>query len=432
MANNLFSKPEIIALKEAMVVDVEQIQQNSKDISSLKGDLSQIYVGGITHESPNIFDKTNIESGKRMNIGGTIVDDVNGFIYELPVVLSASSSFTVSVNSVFNWRGNSIHIIQKNDGSYRTYAQFEKIGDVYTATFTTGTSECIAKISCLTDTSGFNINTFMIVNGDHSAMPSEYVPFGTIVDGRFTDFTDNHIKEVVKTVIPSTTDTWYKGKKLATLGDSITAMGYWQPFVKEYFGFGQFVNCGYGGTTIHNNGQIIDGNEMWMCSDYRVNQLPVDSDVVLIMGGINDWSVQMEMGSIAYGSDKTADDTTFLGAYQIMLTKVIKRCPNAMIVCMTPMNTKVWTYETNLDNPVINWNKSITDFADACILAARNYGCKYIDLNSESGICAVNQSKYCQDAIHPNSTTGAKAIANAVINGLKRFEPITFEYADYS
>lgn len=423
MANNLFSKAEILSLKSSIVGDVnsyaEQIQQNSKDIA-------QIYVGGKTYESPNIFDKTNIESGKRMNIGGSIVDDVNGFIYELPVVLSASSSFTVTVNSVFNWRGNFIHIIQKNDGSYRTYAQFEKIGDVYTATFTTGASECIAKLSCLKDTNEFDINRFMIVNGDSSAMPSEYVPYGTIVVGKFTDFTDNHIKEVAKTVIPSTTDTWYKGKKLATLGDSITAMGYWQPFVKDYFGFGHFVNCGYGGTTVHNNGQIIDGNEMWMCSDYRVNQLPVDADVVLIMGGINDWSVQMEMGSITYGSDKTADDTTFLGAYQIMLTKVIKRCPNAMVVCLTPMNTKVWTYETNLDNPVINWNKSITDFADACILAARNYGCKYIDLNSESGICAVNQSKYCQDAVHPNSTTGAKAIANAVINGLKRFEPISF------
>lgn len=43
MANNLFSKPEINALKVAIVGDVkdyaEQIQQNSKDISSLKGDL---------------------------------------------------------------------------------------------------------------------------------------------------------------------------------------------------------------------------------------------------------------------------------------------------------------------------------------------------------------------------------------------------------
>ena len=51
------------------------------------------------------------------------------------------------------------------------------------------------------------------------------------------------------------------------------------------------------------------------------------------------------------------------------------------------------------------------------------YGIPVIDIFGESGMSVLNGSEFVTDTVHPNDV-GGKRIANAVINGLKRFEPI--------
>ena len=399
-------------------------------LETLKVDLDDVYVGGKSYESPNIFDLSAVEWGNQLNPGGSTTGNEKGMIYTLPFEVPVNTEVKITANQSFNWSGMVLNIYSKQDGTYIDYKQFVQDGDCYTATINerkVGTTSLIVKIGMLRSNS-FDGTQLMLVVGDKSNMPTEYLPYGIITEGgHFTDYTDEHIREIASE-FATEKGSWYKGKKLCTFGDSITAMGYWQPFVKNYFGFSTVTNCGIGGTTVHNNGaNDSSGNATWMCSDYRINQIPSDSDVILIMGGMNDWYTELEIGTIALGSTQTADDKTFVGAYQIMLSKIAKKFPNSMIVCLTVTNSRVWQYGTNPDNPPVNWGKTLRDFADATIKVANTYSVKCIDVNAECGISFTNQSDYCEDGTHPNNTTGAKAIANSVINGLKRFEPIAFD-----
>ena len=413
-----------------IAVDNGYVGTESEWLATLKVDLDDVYVKGKSYKSPNIFDLSAVEWGNQLNPGGVTVENEKGMIYTLPFEVPVSTEVKITANQSFNWSGMYLSIYSKQDGTYIDYKQFVQDGDCYTATINDrkdGTTSLIIKIGMIRSNS-FDGTQLMLVVGDKSKMPAKYLPYGMITEeGHFTDYTDNHIREIASEVA-TVKESWYKGKKLCTFGDSITAMGYWQPFVKNYFGFSTVANCGIGGTTVHNNGaNDSSGNATWMCSDYRINQIPSDSDVILIMGGMNDWSTELEMGTIALGSTQTADDTTFIGAYQIMLSKIAKRFPNSMIICLTVTNSRVWQYGTNPDNPPVNWGKTLRDFADATIKVANTYSVKCIDVNAECGISFTNQSDYCEDGTHPNNTTGAKAIANSVINGLKRFEPIAFD-----
>lgn len=225
---------------------------------------------------------------------------------------------------------------------------------------------------------------------------------------------------------------WYKGKKLVSFGDSITGQGRWQKYVKDYFGFASHVNCGIGGSTVANNGNKVDGtpNDQWMCSDYRISTIPSDADVILFFGGHNDWGTL----SIPFGTvGETPNDKSFIGAYELTIKKLIQTFPNAKIITMSCVGGRTPTENENPDTQMylphdVNGetkNLCMTDFAKACKEVSEYYGIPCIDVGAESGISTLNHTTYIADVIHPNAE-GGKLIANAVINGLKRFEPITF------
>lgn len=219
---------------------------------------------------------------------------------------------------------------------------------------------------------------------------------------------------------------FYKNKKITCFGDSITAQNQWQPWVAQYFNC-TMVNKGVGGTTVFNNGnkEVIEGVERdsWMCSDDRINLIPTDSDVILVFGGHNDWGYNnLEMGVLGDGN---LIDTTFKSAYSLMLKKLITKFPNARIITMTPVGGRTETEKGNSDKQYYIRDLCMTDFAKAVKEVSSYYGIPCIDINAESGISTLNHDTYIADVIHPNSE-GGKLIANAVINGMKRFEPIIF------
>ena len=93
---------------------------------------------------------------------------------------------------------------------------------------------------------------------------------------------------------------------------------------------------------------------------------------------------------------------------------------------MTPINGRVHTSGLNQD--VQEKNKiglTMTDYANAIIDVCRHYSIPCIDLNMETRINVLNASAYLSDTIHPNQE-GWKLVANAIVNGMKRFEPIIF------
>ena len=219
---------------------------------------------------------------------------------------------------------------------------------------------------------------------------------------------------------------FYKNKKITCYGDSITAQNQWQPHVANYFGC-TMINKGVGGTTVFNNGnkEVIEDVERdsWMCSDDRINLIPTDSDVILVFGGHNDWGYEnLQMGVLGDGN---LIDSTFKSAYSLMLKKLITKFPNARIITMTPVGGRTETEKGNTDKQFYIRDLCMTDFANAVKEVSAYYGIPCIDINGESGISTLNHDTYIADVIHPNSE-GGKLIANAVINGMKRFEPIIF------
>lgn len=222
------------------------------------------------------------------------------------------------------------------------------------------------------------------------------------------------------------TTSWYKNKIMMSYGDSIVAMGGWQPYVQEYFGIANRYNRGIGGTTVSNNGQkatLWNGTQIdgWMCSDERIAQMkPTNNDFILILAGHNDWGFNVPIGEIG----DTLVDSNFKSAYALMLKKIQDKFPIIPIICMTPINGRVHTSGVNQDVQEKNsLGLTMTDYAEAVIDVCRHYSIPCIDLNSMTRINVLNASSYLQDVIHPNAN-GWKRVASAVIQGMKMFEPI--------
>lgn len=157
------------------------------------------------------------------------------------------------------------------------------------------------------------------------------------------------------------TVTWY-GKKWVSYGDSITQMGGWQDYITEYFGFAEHVECGIGSSTFTKSDLVWYANpdgsynsrygflgvteapegttehEAYLSSADRINtQVPADADLVLINGGTNDAGVTVgaPLGDLSY----PFDETTFKGAVAATVVRMQERCPNALIVLMSPLLT---------------------------------------------------------------------------------------------
>lgn len=217
----------------------------------------------------------------------------------------------------------------------------------------------------------------------------------------------------------SKTESWYKGKKICAYGDSVTEQNKWQSFVSSYFNC-SFYNRGVGGTTVTQ----VNSSTNHMSSDTRIETIPTDSDVILVFGGHNDWSyASIDIGDIK--TDALSESTSFKSAFGLMLKKIQARYPNAKIITMTPVGGRTEEASANQDKQFYIRDLCMTDFANAVKEVSAYYGIPCIDINANSGINTLNHTTYIADLIHPN-VEGGKLIANEVINGLKRFEPIVF------
>lgn len=208
---------------------------------------------------------------------------------------------------------------------------------------------------------------------------------------------------------------WYIGKKLTTFGDSITKQAKWQQYLLDNLGFMSYTNCGVEGTKVSD-----DGSNTGFCTDARINTIPTNSDVVMIMGATNDEGGNVPIGDLTY----PYDTTKFMGALATTIKKVEALCPNALIVVMSLVGGRGTTAGVNQDTPQINgiglWSK---DYAEATKAVCEYLGKPYIPLFETSGINFYNRAAYIADTVHPNDD-GGKKIGNVAVNGLKRLEPI--------
>lgn len=239
--------------------------------------------------------------------------------------------------------------------------------------------------------------------------------------------TEYIVKDALLTDMDSTTEiilsSWYKDKKGARFGDSITAQAEfwtsgnlegsgWSTLVKDYFGCADIVNCGVGGSTVAGTSVT---NAMW--TDERITAIPSDSDFILFMGGTNDWNQNIPLGTL------DSDDTnTFYGALNVIAEKLVTRFPSKKIIWMCNVYGKVTT-----QNEKNSAGLTLYDYSRAFIESANKNGFDVLDmfkswtkydceqyLNSESDGTSF---------IHPNRKGGIK-MADIIINGMKCCEPV--------
>ena len=236
-------------------------------------------------------------------------------------------------------------------------------------------------------------------------------------DADYDNYRAGLTSKVLDDIKISASDNWYRDKKICAYGDSVVEQEKWQPYVASYFKC-SFYNRGVGGTTVTQ----VNSSTNHMSGDTRVNTIPTDSDVILIFAGHNDWSyAAINMGNLK--TDALSESTSFKSAFALMIKKIQARCPNARLITMTPVGGRTEDAATNQDKQFYVRDLCMTDFANAVKEVSAYYGIPCIDVNANCGINTLNHTTYVADVIHPNEA-GGKLIANEVINGMKRFQPI--------
>lgn len=178
-------------------------------------------------------------------------------------------------------------------------------------------------------------------------------------------------------------------------------------------------NASYAGSTVQSDGSGVAG-----CDDSRIAAVGANGnpDLIIIYMGVNDGKIEdlVEIGEInplidmPFTSDtpNNYDTTTFIGAYQAMLVKLMLAYPEARIACCGLLWNNQPQYMTS-DDLAMASNK----IHELCDL----YGTEFIDLR-KCGINPANMGTYlgASDSrmLHPKAA-GMTKIANYIGKCLK-------------
>lgn len=219
------------------------------------------------------------------------------------------------------------------------------------------------------------------------------------------------------------------GLKWNVMGDSITSTNYARPNWWEIIGKKHNMtvnNYGFSGTTLAHThdrhlwdkdwgkldateiGYVQDDPSTWhtgCCFVERYARMDDDADIITVMGGTNDGSVQL-------GEWNDTRTDTFYGALNNLLQGLIDKYPDKVIAIFTPIQSAN-CYKTNVANPSAELDKksatstlSIQLRAEAIKRKAKQYGIPCLDLFSTSGISGYGNRKDAMfrpnDTLHPS------------------------------
>lgn len=200
----------------------------------------------------------------------------------------------------------------------------------------------------------------------------------------------------------------FSNVKIAFLGDSITAgVNGATPYpylVKEILGLKEVYNFGQGGSTI----ATINGSK---AMTERVNEIPTDADIIIVMGGTNDnfYQPAYQFGFMTW---ETKGEGTFCGELQLLMKKFKWSYPNAKVLFLTPpSNSKI--DQMRAENPALQ-DQAV--YTEAINYIGNEQGFEVIDLfnlNFLNSHDATVRATWMNDEVHPNSE-GNKILAQRV------------------
>lgn len=244
-----------------------------------------------------------------------------------------------------------------------------------------------------------------------------------ITENKYVDKIDFAVGGAEIKNVKSDLDKPYYGKVLCTYGDSITAQQTWQDYVQRELGFSKYYNHGVGGRRL-----------MAMATDECLAEITEDFDIMLVMGGTNDWAQDRAIGT---EDDINTDDQTFTGTFygglNALMKKLTTKYPTKRIVFMTQTPTKNKNGESfflkkGSADGLKNSNGDTTrDFAKATLNACGNNHVPCVDLNSLVGWNENNISSFVSNEddmfFHPTSI-GGKRMAECISGFLKSIQSI--------
>lgn len=214
----------------------------------------------------------------------------------------------------------------------------------------------------------------------------------------------------------------WKNKIASFLGDSITqgtnTTKRYDQFLNELCEFSASNNYGISGS------KITDGNTPMYS---RANSIDINSDIVFVFGGTNDFIHDTLLGSWYTESGDTrtfnTDTSTFCGALNVLCENLITRFPKGQIVLMTPVHRGVFQQQPP------EWKKNgigiyFEEYVNKVKEAAEMHSVNLIDLYGESRLYPYNTANSQQyyhddtDELHP-SAKGHEAIARIIYQKMK-------------
>lgn len=223
-----------------------------------------------------------------------------------------------------------------------------------------------------------------------------------------TDISDQIIKpshlssETLALVGGSAAVTQWLGKKWLSLGDSITARGWYQPHVVSELGLASYVNFGVGGTTLARK-TTSDTTAM----SVRYASMDETADLITVWGGVNDFgygygsNTGTELGTMG----DTSIDTVY-GALKTIIEGLITKYPLAKIafIITPPVSNAMGMRSPNAKG------FRLEQYCQAVREVCEYYSIPYLDLYKQSGINEININIMtsniggtASDGLHPSA-----------------------------
>ncbi|ENX28712.1 MULTISPECIES: SGNH/GDSL hydrolase family protein [Acinetobacter] len=196
--------------------------------------------------------------------------------------------------------------------------------------------------------------------------------------------------------------TQWLGKKWLSLGDSITARGWYQPHVVSELGLASYVNFGVGGTTLARK-TASDTTAM----SVRYESMDATADLITVWGGVNDfgYAYGSNTGTVLGTMGDTSIDTVY-GALKTIIEGLITKYPLAKIafIITPPVSNGMGMRSPNAKG------FRLEQYCQAVREVCEYYSIPYLDLYKQSGInekniniMTSNIGGTAPDGLHPSA-----------------------------
>jgi lysophospholipase L1-like esterase len=206
------------------------------------------------------------------------------------------------------------------------------------------------------------------------------------------------------------------------IGDSITwqdkhiyadlktiAKGY-QTIVDKKVKFSEVRNAGISGASMAKSSNFPTANGSLCAAGIDPAVSYSDVDLITLFAGTNDFKLNVPLGTLGQIGDTAFDDTTFYGAYRMLVEYLLTSKPTIKIYLFTPLQRDNSGYDVNYTNSA---GYKLIDYVNAVKEVGQMYGLPALDLFATSGFTALTLNTYTRDGLHPNDI-GYERIADII------------------